>query len=439
MAGQRYTRNSRDRRDGVPRGHHYPGDLPDLTRADRPSSRADAARRFAAQWSGRLSAVLPSARRAGSRVPPGGYASQSRSRAPRRRRLLLRWGLVALLVLIVLAAVGGALYRLSHAAQDAASQLCADAVAGRYGAAYDLLGAALQAQVSRKDFDRIGTALDTLDGRVTSCTATSYDYALGSGQAAITAHIVRADGQTFSGRVEMRDQNGWKAATLDPRLTGASLGALDVALRFCDALRADDGGALLALSSENASAGLGSAQQLAATLKTWQQVDGAVTGCTLAGTSAAQASATTAQVTLSVTRARRGTTVEALSLAGGPRGWHATTIGANLLGSDLGPLAVGQRFCAALAAGSYAGAYALFSPTYTAQVSLGQFTAAFAPLGGSWSCAPRLDTYAVSGSTGSYDVSLTLTGAGQPLALTATLRFTLTGSTWAIQAVEPHG
>ena len=444
MAGQRYTR---DRRDGVPQGQRYPSDLPDLSQVDHPASRANAARRFVSEWSARLAAARPSVRAstrmsgrppARSTVPKAALYAASASK-PRQSRVLPRWGLILLLVLIVLAGAGGALYKLSHAAQDAASQLCADAQAGRYDAAYNLLSAALQAQVSRKDFDRIGKALDSLDGRVTACSAPSYDYALGSDHAAITARIVRADGQAFGGRVDLRDEHGWKAAGLAPSLTGASLGALDVALRFCDALRADDGGSLLALSSGNASAGLGSAQQLATTLQTWQQVDGAVTGCTLAGTSGGGgASDTAAQVTLGVTRARRGTTVEALGLANGPQGWRATTIGAHLLGSDLGPLTVGQRFCAALSTGNFAGAYALFSPGYTAQVSLGQFTSAFAPLGGTWSCAPRLDTYSVTGSTGSYDVALTLAG-GQPLALTATLRFTLSGGSWAIQAVEPHG
>lgn len=452
MAGQRY-RGQQDNRG--PQGQQYAGEQSDrgpeerLDRGDRlglpplvrhPASRAGAARRIVSEWSARLSAVRPSMRRPDQRAAPRAYAPAARGHAPGRRPALLRWGLVALLALIALAGAGGALYKLSHAAQDAASQLCADAVAGRYDAAYDLLGPALQAQASRKDFARIGTALDTLDGRVTTCTATSYDYALGSGHATLSTRITRSDGQAFAGQVEMRDENGWKAAALDPRLTGASLGALDVALHLCDALQADDGSALLALSGGDASTGLGSAQQLAATLKTWQQVDGAVTGCTLAGTgSGASATDTSARVTLRVARARRGTAVEALGLSNGSQGWRVTTIGANLLGSDLGPLTVGQRFCAALAAGNYAGAYALFSPGYTAQVSLDQFTAAFTPLGGTWACAPRLDTYTVTGSTGSYDVALTLTGTGQQLALTATLRFTLSGSTWAIQGVEPRG
>lgn len=390
-------------------------------------------------WHQRIAALLPTQALAAIARPAAARGTPAYS----RRELAQRWGLIALLAVVLLAG-GGALGALSHAPEVAAGQLCSDAQAGHYGAAYDLLDSALRTQVSRAHLTRIGQALDDAEGRVTSCTATSYGYALGSGQAAIDVQIVRASGQSVSGQMEMADEGGWKVTALDPRLSGASLGALDAALRFCDALRADDGSGLFALSSGDASAGLGGAQQLAANLSTWQQVDGPVTGCTLAGTAngnGAGVNDTAAQVTLSVTRARRGTAVAALGLADESPGWRVTAIGANLLGSDLGPLAVGQRFCAALASGDYAGAYALFSPSYAAQVSLDQFSASFAPLGGTWSCAPQLNTYSVSGASGSYDVALTLSGAaGQgSLALTATLRFSLTNGAWAIQDVEPHG
>lgn len=395
-----------------------------------PASKPDA-------WHQRIAALLPTQALAAIARPPAARGAPAHSRG----ELARRWGLISLLAAILLAG-GGALAALSHAPEDAAGQVCADALAGRYGAAYDLLGTAPRAQVSRANLARIGQALDAANGRVTSCMAASYAYTLGSGQAAIGVRIVRASGQSVSGQVEMSDENGWKVATLSPNLSGASLGALDTALRFCDALRAGDSSGLLALTSGDASAGLGGAQQLAANLSTWQQVDGPVKGCTLAGTdtgAGAGVSDTTAQVTLSVTRAGRGTAVAALSLADESPGWRVTTIGANLLGSDLGPLAVGQRFCAALASGDYAGAYALFSPSYAAQVSPDQFSKAFAPLGGTWSCTPRLSTYSVSGASGSYEVTLTLNGTGEPLTLTATLRFSLTNGVWAIQAVEPHG
>lgn len=420
-------------------GQRNTGGPPDAApEAEPPAPPGAAGPGFAAQWSARLAALRPTHRRAVATPTSGGPAAQGRP-AYSRRELARRWGLIALLAVVLLAA-GGALGALSHAPEDAAGQLCADARAGRYDAAYDLLDSALRAQVSRAHLARIGRALDAADGRVTSCTATSYEYALGSGQAAIGVHIVRASGESVSGQLEMGDKDGWKIKALDPRLSGASLGALDAALRFCDALRAGDGSSMLTLTSGDASAALGSAQQLAANLNTWQQVDGPVTGCTLAGTgNGAGANGAAARVSLSVTRARRGTAVAALGLADESPGWRVSAIGANLLGSDLGPLAVGQRFCAALASGDYAGAYALFSPSYAAQVSLAQFSAAFAPLGGTWSCAPQLSTYSVSGASGGYDVTLTLSGASQPLALAATLRFTLTNGAWAIQAVEPHG
>jgi hypothetical protein len=379
-------------------------------------------------WRQRVAALLPTQRlRAIVPVRRG------------RRPGLLRWGAVVLLVAVLFGGGGAVLYKLDHAAEDAASQFCTDAQAGHYATAYDLLGTAYQTQLPHARFERIGAALDSAEGRITSCMATGYDYTLGSDQATITAHITRASGYSFSGQMRMANESGWKVVALDPRLTGASLGALDVVLRFCDALRANDSAALLALSGADASTMLGNAQQLATTVNTWQQVDGAVTGCTLAGTGGAGASASRAQVTLSVTRARRGMAVAVLGLTDQTSGWRVTSIANNLLGSDLGPLAVGQRFCAALGAANYAGAYALFSPNYTAQVSLGQFTAAFSALGGTWACAPRLTTYAAASTSASYEVVLTLSGTGQPLTLTVTLHFAFVDGAWTLQNVEPQG
>ncbi|MFI5272265.1 MAG: hypothetical protein ACHQ4H_04435 [Ktedonobacterales bacterium] len=401
-----------------------------------------APRGWVERWSERMSAVLPT-RRAAQRLPARGadatHASVSAS-APRRR--LWRWIAVVLAALLVLTTAGAALYKLDHAPEEAASQFCADVAAARYAAAYDMLATRLRTQLSRAAFEQIGAALDAAEGRVIHCgTAASgaLDHTLFSSSASVAAQIARAGGGSFAGSLGLVNESGWKIAAITPGLAGANLAALDAVNRFCTALRTGDTARAFGLAT--ASAGLGSAQQFTTTMGTWAQVDGAVTGCALAGIGPAAANGdATAQLTLVVVRAHRGTAVGALTLApAAAGGWRVTALGPDLLGSNLGPLTVGTRFCAALASGDYGAAYALFSSGYASRVSAEQFATAFAAEGGTWSCAARLATYAVAGSHGSYDVALRLTGTSVSLAMTATLAFVQQGSDWRIDDVIPRG
>jgi hypothetical protein len=175
-------------------------------------------------------------------------------------------------------------------------------------------------------------------------------------------------------------------------------------------------------------------------MDTWAQVDGRITDCALAGVRRGPGanSDTAAQVTLAITRARRATQAAALALALQPQGWRVTRIGVDLLGSDLGPLALARQFCAELTAGAYDSAYGLFSSRYRAAVSGDQFTSSFTALRGTLTCAPKLETYQVAGNGGTLDVTMRLAGASETLAMTETLAFVREGASWRIDGATPR-
>lgn len=401
-----------------------PGAKPPSQDSGQPSSQIEAARQRMREWSAKVTAVLPTAKRG----LPGG-------------RAWWRWVAAGLLAIVLLAGGGTALYKLDHAPEEAAAQFCAAVAASHYDQAYALLATPLQARFTRAAFIRMGAALDSAEGRVTACGEAgggAFDHRLGSGDATVTVRITRAQGDTFSGHMRLVDDGGWKVVALDASLVGVSLGALDTVEHLCTALMADDRAATYALAAE--SAGLGAQSDFTAKMDTWAQVDGRITGCALAGIARGPGanSDMAAQVTLSITRARRATQTAALALALQPQGWRVTRIGADLLGSDLGPLALARQFCADLAAGAYDSAYGLFSARYRAAVSADQFGTTVAVPGGTWTCAPKLETYRVAGNSGTLDVAMSLASAGGTLTMTEMLAFVREGGNWRIDSATPR-
>ncbi|HKS70160.1 MAG TPA: hypothetical protein VJQ45_07055, partial [Ktedonobacterales bacterium] len=76
-------------------------------------------------WHQRIAALLPTQALAAIARPAAARGTPAYS----RRELAQRWGLIALLAVVLLAG-GGALGALSHAPEVAAGQFCADAQAG---------------------------------------------------------------------------------------------------------------------------------------------------------------------------------------------------------------------------------------------------------------------------------------------------------------------
>lgn len=154
---------------------------------------------------------------------------------------------IALLVVIVLLAIGGggvvayASVQASAAAQ-AAQRYCAALLADDYGAAYDTLTPALQAQAPRDQFVADGKLHDQIDGRVTQCAA--HDTAsgpLGSvshiGSTSLTLNATIRRAVVYTGAMTVTKQGGgWKIAIIATSLQGIDLGPLKTGQAFCAAL-----------------------------------------------------------------------------------------------------------------------------------------------------------------------------------------------------------
>ena len=149
------------------------------------------------------------------------------------------------------------------------------------------------------------------------------------------------------------------AATLAPRYFAAQR----VAAMYCAALRVHDYPAAYALLDANARGGL-SASDYASALRALDSAEGQVNNCGAAALAGYQymPGQATASDTLTLTR-QRATLTGAVGLTFDGATWRITSVAASVYGAPLAAAAVAQSYCAALRAGDYAAAYALYSAT----------------------------------------------------------------------------
>lgn len=139
--------------------------------------------------------------------------------------------------------------------------------------------------------------------------------------------------------------------------------AQGVAAAFCAALHANDPAAAYALLTTDARGGL-SETDFAGALRGLAATEGDVRSCVAGALSGyaytpGQAVASDAVVITRAHATLRGRL--GLALVGGE--WRVASVATSLYGAPLAPVAVVARYCAALQAGDFAGAYALFSAT----------------------------------------------------------------------------
>jgi hypothetical protein len=351
------------------------------------------------------------------------------------RRRARRWGTWPLLagILIVLTLSGlGATYLLAQAAgpEQVVTELCDDLRAQRYADVATLLTGDLRAP----DAMLALAALDTAEGPVVACQQDTR-----GGQVAVTgetasmgATLTRAKLGDLRGAIHLRrGADGWRVDGLDAALLGAPLGAVRATLAYCAALRSGDYAAAYGLLTPDAARAMGAENSaaFAEMARAEDMVAGVAQSCALAAVGQGNTERA-AHLTLSVTRGRVGTRTGTLTLAALGSGWRITALDAALQGGDLGPLAAGQRLCAALARGNLADAYALFSAEYQRRVPVAAFAPLVARHGAHWTgCVPDLATYAISGAAASYTATFTALGAtpGTHVSAPARLSFTLAG------------
>lgn len=164
--------------------------------------------------------------------------------------------MVAALVLVVCAVVGGVVYAVGqNALQEplsTTSTFCNDLKAQKYSDAYGLLSAGYQKAVSSTEFTQISQLHDQLDGKVHGCglagiqSGGGFNLNLNPQTALFNAQITR--NHSYTGAISLVKQNGnWKIDAVDESLQGSDVGALTTGAQFCQALAAQNYQAVYAM------------------------------------------------------------------------------------------------------------------------------------------------------------------------------------------------
>jgi hypothetical protein len=325
---------------------------------------------------------------------------------------------IALLVAFILIAslLGGVGYGATdyYARAAVASGFCSDLQSRDFASAYARLSSDLQGRINREEFQQVSQALDEGEGRITGCDVSvapgSFSRGLGAASATTDVGIRRALAGRLNGRLTLaREDGAWRITAIEASTLGADLSALGAASAYCSALRDRDYLAAYALLSQNLQNDLPYVEFVDLT-RSAEEIDGAIQTCGMAGLRGGQADG---KASLMAIVRRRDASVHQGAIVLGATGdhWEITAIAPTAMGSDLGPLRLGARFCADLTKGAFDDAYILFSDRFQSQITRAQFSDDLWPdAGASWTaCAPVLQSYHVEGDQATVDVSVTAT------------------------------
>jgi hypothetical protein len=351
--------------------------------------------------------------------------------------------LISVLALVVLL-LGVASYAATdyYAPAVVANDFCSDLQSRDFGSAYRKLSSDLQGQISREGFQQIGQALDEGEGPITGCDVNfapgSYGRALGSTSATAQTGIRRALAGRQSGPLTLiREDGAWRINGIGSSALGGDLAALGVLSAYCSALRDHEYLAAYTLLGHDLQNEVSYGEFVVLT-RAAEEIDGAIQSCGLAGARDGQANGV-AMLTAVVRRGGSGVSRGAIVLHKSAGHWEIAGIAATALGSDLGPLQIGARFCSDLVTGALDDAYALLSDRFQSQITRTQFNDDLLPdAGARWTaCAPVLRTYHVDGDQAMVDVQLTATfGDGATNVAVARLLFTRVDSRWYLDGVR---
>ena len=374
-----------------------------------------------------------------------GVASRAAATAsrpePARKRRSLKWLWITLAVVLVLllALGGGAVWAIGQIAAPgvAAGEFCANLREQQYDAVYAQFTANMRTGLTQAQFKTAATDLDSAEGKVLNCQASgNVSYSLGSTTAQIGLIITRATQGSLTGNVHMEKVGGaWKVDAVDTALLGVNLGAVQAVEAYCAALQGQHYDTAYALL-DSTQQGAETQSAYTSDAKLHDQIDGKVSACALK-TVAAGNTDTDASVVLTVTRAKLGQSSGALKLTSGGAQWKITSIDQAVQGTNLLPLAAGQKFCSLLSQAKYTDAYNATSSGFKKATTSAAFMALFNVSGVKWSCgSAKLSTYKVSGDSASYVVPLTAKDAASGATLLSEdrgLLFVFESSAWKLQ------
>jgi hypothetical protein len=340
---------------------------------------------------------------------------------------------------------GGGFFAFSNytAPATAAGKYCGYLKAQNYDSAYGMLSSKLKGQYTSEQFRQATAQLDHAEGKVTACGAGTgsgaYKYTLFGSTATVQARITREQLGDLEGPLDLVNQDGWKVNSLSAALLGIDLGALDTLGKFCVALQGQNYAAAYALLGATATSQI-TAADFATAGGLHDQIDGNVSACALEQVNATTSSATPVQVSL--TRAKLGKRVGAVTLAAESASWKIQTVDQALLGTDIGPLQIGTLFCNDVFTGKYDEAGTLITPALAAAlVPHGGLKGEFAvPATLKFvSCTPDPTSYKVQTNQASYDsdVKVQVVSSGATVSLKLTLFFVPSADgSWKVDGFE---
>lgn len=347
-----------------------------------------------------------------------------------RRKLVVFGGLVALLV----ALVGGGLgYVQYNAPTAAANRICTDFHSQHYVDMYGMFDTQLQARMTPVQFAQAVLDIDRAEGQTTKCEALIQANGFTDSSATATLVLSRPNADGLQGIAHLSNQGGaWKVTALDQSLFGVDLRTLNSVDNYCSAL--------IGQTYDAAYGMLDKAQQGKQKQTDYRQdaawrdeIDGNVTACHVAAIGANDD--TTANLTLSVTRSKSGEHQGTLAVTLEGTGWKIHSVADEALGTDIGPIRTGTRFCNDLASANYNDIVNLFSGGATLSVNEAASIFSGGYDGIKWDkCTSDLSTFKLSGSSASYVASFTVTrlADGRSITLPGKIEFTKAGHTWTI-------
>ncbi len=202
------------------------------------------------------------------------------------------------------------------------------------------------------------------------------------------------------GKVGMaHEQNAWRIASLDPALLGVSLDALVAANNFCAELQAQRYIDTYTALTAELRGDLSSAEY--EQMSQWSdQIDGTIRACApvTVDSSAGESAAT---MDFSITRAKLGKLRGEIALVNTNGSWKVKSVASTLLGTDVGALVNGRRYCADLASNNSGDLATQVTAGYLFNNALALLAAGFK--GESWTgCSFDAATLKLNGDKASY-------------------------------------
>jgi hypothetical protein len=374
-----------------------------------------------------------------------GLAASPPPAQPRKVRQGL-WIALALVAVLILVSGAGVAFVVTQigAPAAAATQFCTVLRAQDYGSAYNVLSSRLRARLTQGEFGQISTLLDQVEGKVTACSPTTGNdapsYALGSSEAVVTLVLTRAKHGVLQGTLHLKDEQGsWKVDSLDARVLGINLDALQVAQTLCDAVQKQYYSAMWGLFGSSARSELDLTGFVGmATLD--DRFDGQVNACSIVNFGQGNTD-TTATLTMSVTRTKSGTKSGSLTLGVESDGWKIAAIDSAIRGTDYRAVLTGAQFCDDISRRKFADAYSLFSSGLQQNYSQQAFMKEWDVDGILYSCGdPDISSYQITGDQATYRVDITESAAfNYSRTWHFTFHFLFEGGIWKVDGYDVSG